>query len=209
MISRKSIALPFLLATLLCLPACISGLNSQLPPEQRYTLPVAYADAAASWPEPPASSIQVLRPRAAPGLAGPRIAVLRPGARFDYYAGARWIDDTPAMVQAALIDALRTFGNFATVESDSGPFAAQYLLSCDIRQFQAAYSQAGADPPTVTVDLDCTVGRRSDRSAGGHVSGHGTARAGADRMEAVVEAFGVAASAALRTVAGIAPGAVQ
>jgi ABC-type uncharacterized transport system auxiliary subunit len=186
-----------LLAALTALPGCFSGLNSKTPAPQRYLLQAQLTSAAA--PARSAASVQVLRPSAAPGLAGSGIAVLRSGSRLDFYSNADWAADVPVALQGLIIDALRMAGGFATVESDSGPFAAQYVLSLDLEHFEASYEQAG--PPTVQVTLICTLGRRSDRSVLVSFTAQGTARADADRMQAVIAAFERATSEALSQVA--------
>jgi len=190
------------LSLLSLLSGCFSGLNSKAPPEQRYLLraEIAKPSTAAQG----AGTVQVLRPSASPGLMGSRIAVMRPGARIDYYANARWVEEAPALLQSQIIDALRTGGRFATVESDTEPFAARYLLSVDIVNFQAQYSDAGA--PTVFVTLNCTFGRRTDRSVIVSFAAQGSAHASADHLEAVVAAFATATSQAMQQIAeSIAP----
>ena len=181
---------------LLLLSACFSGLNSKAPPEQRYLLRVEIAKPAIA--AQPAGTVQVLRPSASPGLAGSRMAVMRLGARLDYYANARWAEEAPALLQSQIIDALRTGGRFATVESDTEPFAAQYLLSVDIANFQAQYKDSG--PPTVFVTLNCTLGRRTDRSVIVSFLAQGAAPASADHLEAVVAAFRAATSQAMQQI---------
>jgi cholesterol transport system auxiliary component len=189
-------SLPPLLCLLL-LEGCFSGLRSQVPPEQRFLLTGGIASVPASGPR--AGTVQVQRPSAAPGLAGARIAVLRSGARIDYYANARWAEDAPALLQSRIIDALRGGGRFATVESDTEPFAAQYLLSVDIVDFQAEYDASGA--PTAHVTLICTLGRRSDRGVIVSFAAQGSAHAGADHLQAVVAAFGAATAQAMQQIA--------
>jgi ABC-type uncharacterized transport system auxiliary subunit len=179
------------------LSGCFSGLNSKAPPEQRYLLRSEITRQ--STPAEPAGTVQVLRPSASPGLVGSRIAVARAGARLDYYANARWVEEAPALLQSQIIDALRTGGRFATVESDADPFAAQYLLSVNIANFQAQYTDAG--PPTVFVTLNCTFGNRTDRTVIVSFLAQGAAHASADHLEAVVAAFRVATSQAMQQIA--------
>jgi cholesterol transport system auxiliary component len=187
----------FLLPALLLLPGCFSGLNSKAPPEQRYLLRSEITKP--TTPAQPEGTVQVLRPSASPGLVGSRIAVMRPGARIDYYANARWVEEAPVLLQSQIIDALRTGGRFVTVESDSQPFAAQYLLSVDIANFQAQYTEAGV--PTVFVTLNCTLGRRTDRSIIVSFTAQGTAPASTDHLQAVVSAFTSATSQAMQQIA--------
>jgi len=197
----RSLALGILPALSL-LSGCFSGLNSKALPEQRYLLRSEIAKPAISVQ--PAGTVQVLRPSASPGLAGSRIAVLRSGARVDYYANARWAEEVPPLLQSQIIDALRTGGRFVNVETDTEPFAAQYLLSVDIANFQAEYRDAGA--PTVSVTINCTLGRRTDRSVILSFAAQGSAHASGDHLEAVVAAFAAATSQAMQQIAeNIAP----
>jgi len=180
--------------------ACFGGLNSKTPPAQRFVLQPRALAAASADPAAPAGpaaaagaavpslgALQVLHPAAAPGLGGEGIAVLRPGARLDFYNNARWAADIPTTLQTLVIDRLRDAGRFATVEPESGPFAAQYLLSLDLTHFEARYD--GDGPPTIEVALFASLGRRSDRSVLQSVSAHSAVRAQADRMQAVIAAF--------------------
>jgi cholesterol transport system auxiliary component len=190
--------LPALLA-LTVLTACFSGLNSKIPAQQRYVLRPTLAAPAAAAPAAPDATVQVLRPSGAPGLAGEGVAVLRPGARLDYYSNARWAADAPAALQTLVIDSLRNAGRFATVEADTGPFAAQYVLSLELEHFEAEYGADG--PPTVQVALVCSLGRRSERSVIVSFTARSAVRAQADRMQAVMAAFEQATTEALSQVA--------
>ena len=180
------------------LTGCFSGLSSKLPAQQRYVLQPRLA-APAAPASAPAGSVVVLRPSAAAGLGGDGIAVLRPGARLDYYSDARWAGDAPSTLQSLVIDSLRNAGSFATVESDSGPFAAQYILGLELEHFEARYS--GDGPPSIEVTLVCSLGRRSDRTVIVSFTAHSSVPADADRMQAVIAAFGQATAQALAQVA--------
>ncbi len=191
---------------LLLLPGCFSGLDSKAPAQQRYVLqlPAPLATEPDSTVAPTAGALQVLRPNAAPGLASDGIAVLRPGARLDYYSNARWAADAPAALQSLIIESMRHDGRFATVEAEGGPFASQYLLGLDLTHFEARYDAEG--PPTIDVELVASLGRRSDRSALRSFAAHSSVRAAADRMQAVIAAFEQATGEALAQItAGVAP----
>jgi cholesterol transport system auxiliary component len=180
------------LSALLTLPGCFSGLNSRMPAQQRYVLqPSAARVTPAAGTQPagasPAGTLQVLRPTAAPGLAGEGIAVLRAGARLDYYSNARWASDAPASLQSQVVESLRAGGRFAMVEPQGGPFASQYLLSLELTHFEARYQ--GEGPPTVEVALVASLGRRNDRSVIVSFDAHSTVRAEADRIQSVMAAF--------------------
>jgi cholesterol transport system auxiliary component len=190
----------------IALTGCFSGLNSKLPPQQRYVLQPKFAAPAA--PAARTGSVEVLRPSAAAGLGGDGIAVLRPGARLDYYTNARWASDAPSTLQSLVIDSLRNAGSFATVESDSGPFASQYILGLELEHFEARYS--GDGPPSIEVTVQCSLGRRSDRTVIVSFAAHSSVQADADRMQAVIAAFEQATAQALSQVAAnIVPPAAQ
>ncbi|HEY4972597.1 MAG TPA: ABC-type transport auxiliary lipoprotein family protein, partial [Steroidobacteraceae bacterium] len=139
-----------MVAALLLLAGCSGGLKSNLPLAQVYVLRPSWS-VPSSTATGPAGSVQVMLPLPAAGLASDSIVVLRSGERLDYYSGARWAAAAPGMLQTLAIDALRGANRFAMVESDAGPFASDYVLSLELRHFEAEYT--GAGPPTVHVEL--------------------------------------------------------
>jgi len=192
--------------TLLLLAGCSGGLKSNVPIAQVYVLRPSWSAPAASLPAsaaPGAGSVQVTLPQAAVGLSSDNIVVLRPGERLDYYGAARWAGAAPAMLQTLAIDALRASKRFSMVESDAGPFASDYVLSLELRHFEAEYT--GAGPPTVHVALVCTLGRRTDRDVIVSFGAESSVTADADRMQSVVAAFERATGDALSQLAANVP----
>ena len=190
------------------LTACFSGFNSKelapqtyvlkLPPAQTQTAVADPGQAAVTRGTDGSGSLEVLLPSAGVGLGNDRIAVMRPGARLDYYSAARWAEATPALLQALVIETLRRNGRFGLVEPDTGPFDAQYLLSLELTHFEAEYGDGG--PPTVHVELVCQLGQRSGRHVLESFTATGTATASEDRMQAVVDAFEQATRAAVTQI---------
>ena len=121
------------------------------------------------------------------------------GARLDYYSAARWAESAPAMLQSLVIETLSASQRFALVESDLGPFPAEYVLSLQLREFEATYT--GARTPTVHVTLACSFGRRGEGGVIRVFLAQGESEAGADRMQSVVTAFQAATDAAMRQMA--------
>jgi cholesterol transport system auxiliary component len=203
-------ALPALLSAAF---ACgCTSFHSDQPATQVYALDPGFAAAAApategaatnpaaATPQPAAAStLQVLRPLAAPGLDTTEIALMRGGQRLDYYAGSRWPGPLPDLVQSLAIEALRAAGKFRSVQPDSSPFPADLVLQLEIRRCQAVY--AGDGPPTVQVQLLATLGRRSERAILRTIEAEGSVPAADNRMQPVVAAFQAAVSAALRDLA--------
>lgn len=196
--SRRARPLLGLLALLLSLGGCFSGFSSKSPPTQVYllrpSLPSAPSAGAAAL-----DSVMVLLPQAPAGLASDGIAVLRSGGRLDYYRAARWAGTTPEMLQSLAMDALRATHRFALAQSDTGAFASGYVLSLELHDFEAVYTDAGA--PTIHVELICSFGKRSDRGVLASFTAESEVRADADRLQSVVAAFDLASAQVLAQMA--------
>lgn len=179
----------------LALTACGSLLDSTLPAPQAYILrlPAHTASAPAATA---AGSLLVQRPEAGPGLASEKIALLRSGQRFDFYAASLWAAPAPDLVESVLVDRLRDTGMFSAVFDDSSPYAPAYNLRCGMRRFEADYTPGGK-VPTVHVALDCTLGRHRDRALLASFTAEGSSPAAEDRLGAVIVGFEAATSTAL------------
>jgi cholesterol transport system auxiliary component len=192
---------------LLALAGCTGIFNSSLPIAQVYVLRPIWSAAAAATPGSATltaaaarlGSVQVTLPLAAAGLATDSIVVLRSGGRLDYYSAARWAGAVPGMLQTLAIDALRASNRFAMVESDGGPFPSDYVLSLELRHFEAEYT--GAGPPRVHVGLVCSLGKRGNREVIVSFTADSQVAADTDRMQAVVAAFERATGDALTQMA--------
>jgi len=103
------------------------------------------------------------------------------------------------MLQTLTIDAVRASNRFAMVESDAGPFPSEYVLSLELRHFEAEYT--GAAPPTVHVALVCTLGKHGNREVIVSFTADSQVTADADRMQSVVAAFERATGDALTQIA--------
>jgi ABC-type uncharacterized transport system auxiliary subunit len=112
---------------------------------------------------------------------------VHPDGRLDYYAASRWPVDLSAMLQPLLIDALRAGGRYRSVQNDSTPFNAEYLLQIEVRQFAVEYDAASS--PVVHISLVCLLGRANDRTAVRSFTIEQRAPAAANRMAAVMAAL--------------------
>lgn len=193
------------------LAGCGGLLESQLAAPQTYVLrlPVTTAPQVA----PAAGSVQVQRPEAGPGLDSNRMALLRSDHRFDFYAASLWAAPAPDVVESIIVQALRASGTFAAVFDDASPYAPEYDLRVTLRRFEADYTnESGADvggAPTVHVVLDCTLGSHRDRALLASFTAQGSARAGEDRLSAVVAAFEAASVAAMNELTRAAAAAID
>jgi cholesterol transport system auxiliary component len=197
----------------LALAGC-SGLTSRDVATVSYVLrppavaaPVAASGAAASAPgvgadtgavaaRLAATSLKVVRVVAQPGYSGDRVLLLGDDRSLGFFAASRWVDALPAVVGTLAVESLRGTARLRAVHDENAPFAADYTLRLTIRRFDAQYAASG-QPPRVTVDLECAIGRRTDRTAVASFAVEGQAVAADDRMRDVVAAFEQAAQQAL------------
>ncbi|HXV40019.1 MAG TPA: ABC-type transport auxiliary lipoprotein family protein [Steroidobacteraceae bacterium] len=174
---------------------CVGGLKNTDPEPRMYRV---------TAPELPggdglAADLLVARPESAPGLGVNRIATRWPGLRFDYYAGARWAEDLPGMVQSALVESLAGAQRLRSVQGDLGRFHATHVLSVKVQYFEADYT-AGA-VPTARVVLAATLGRQADRRVLASFSVATSQPAAANRLTEVVAALDAAFGRAATEVA--------
>ena len=97
-------------------------------------------------------SLTVALPVAAPELDTYRIALIRDGKRWDYYAGARWSEFLPVLVQDNITKTLEDARLFKTVTTDQAGVKGGQVLKLAIRSFQAEYV-AGRAAPVIKIRL--------------------------------------------------------
>lgn len=148
-------------------------LAGPLPPDRGAQLPLALA---------------VARLQAAPALDTDRIAVVQPDSRFDYFAGVRWSEPAPQMLQHRLVGALAADGRFAAVVAAPSRMPADLLLDVELRRFEAVYPPDGG-PPRVSVEWQVSLvdPRKARRVASFVASAAATAER--NRRAAVIAAF--------------------
>jgi len=152
------------------------------------------------------AALAVARPRAASSLDTERIAVVRGGSGFDYFAGVRWSDPAPQMLQQLLVEALVADGRFATAVAAPSRVPAEFMLDVELREF-AAFYETEAALPRARVQWQVTL---VDARAGTRVASflvESTAVAAANRRDALIAAFQQATQSAVgETVARIRAG---
>jgi cholesterol transport system auxiliary component len=165
---------------------CFGGLKDEVPAPLIYRLnPPALAAGA-----PLAADLLVVVEDTAPGLDGTGIAGRWPGNRLDYLAGARWAEDVPTLVQAALIEALQATGRPRSVQGKLGRFRATHTLVIEVRRFDADYTGGGL--PVAQVALAATLGRSFDRRVLASFTVAASEGAAENRQSSVVAAMDAA-----------------
>ncbi len=144
--------------------------------------------------------ITLPRPVVDSALETDRIALVRPGNRMDYYAGAHWGGPLSSVLDSLVAQRLRASGAFSMVDTDRGGFGAQYVLAITVRRFEAEYGANAEGAPTARVVLECTVGDRSGRKTVASFDVATSAPASDNRLGAVVAALDRAANEAITQV---------
>jgi cholesterol transport system auxiliary component len=189
---------------LLSATGCSGLLHSDTRPEQVYylraTAPGAKAPAAGDPAQPAvASSIRVAHPISSPGLESPLIVLVQADRRLNFYAGARWPAPVPDVVEALVVETLRSSGSWQSVEDSASPFPSDYILTTTIRRFDADYT-SGTGAPEVHVVIECLLGSREARHVIASFVAQGSSTASANRVRDVVAAFDDALNTALASL---------
>jgi cholesterol transport system auxiliary component len=193
---KRVLASATVLAACLLFAACFGGLKNEVPAPVNYRISAPKLAAG----EALAADVLVAAEATAPGLEGTGIAGRWPGSRIDYLAGARWPVRTPALIEAALIEALQDSGRLRSVQGDFSRFRATHTIMLEVRRFEADYT--GGEPPVAQVALAVTIGRQSDRRVLAAFIVAAEQRASENRVSAVVAALDAAFGRAAAEIAG-------
>jgi cholesterol transport system auxiliary component len=185
----------------LLLAGCGGLLQSDTPRPETYRLgsvPAPAGAAAAAATGTPPLALTVARPRAAAALDSERIAVVAAGSRFDYYAGVRWAEPAPQMLQQNLVAALAGSGRFAGVFAAPARVPSELMLDVELRRFEA--DTTAGDAPVVHVVLQASLvdTRRAQRVAS--FTSEAAVAADGSRRAAIIAAFDRASAQAVNDV---------
>jgi cholesterol transport system auxiliary component len=174
-----------LAASAAALAACGGLFRSHAPAPAVYELRAAAVEPA---PGRVAATLVVARPHARPGLDTDRIVTALPDRRLEPYAGSRWSASLPLLVEALLIEGLRSSGGWQAVVPERSQFAGRYLLQTEIEAFEATYA-GGDGAPTVRVRLRGELGLVGERRVLASAEGGAAVAAAANRQREVTAAF--------------------
>ncbi|MBI1214985.1 MAG: hypothetical protein GC185_04095 [Alphaproteobacteria bacterium] len=135
-----------------------------------------------------AASLTVGLPVAPDALDTYRVALLRGGGVWDYYAGARWADFLTGMVQDSLVKSIETTQVFDNVASDAAGLTGGLILKPEIRAFNAEYGPGG-DRPVIHVRIVATLMTGISRENIASIDASDDRRAADDSLPAIQAAF--------------------
>ena len=135
-IRGASIALLLLLTS-----ACGSLLNSDKQPIESYWLEPL--EPRVSAPHNVSGPGVALKISVVPGLDTDRILTLGPDARLNHYAGARWADNLPELLESLVNRTLAGSGKFSPLRADRNPEPGDCLLQLEAHEFFTRLNEAG------------------------------------------------------------------
>jgi cholesterol transport system auxiliary component len=191
--SRRALVL--IATASLALAGC--GIGPTNPPAQIYVLDPDFT----ALPDAPKVDwgLAVARPDVADVHDTERLALQR-GQTMDYYADAQWTDSAPRLLQSLLVEAFEKSGRIGAVARDSGGVRGDYILTGEVRHFEAQYDSGNA-APNVVVDIEAKLLTLPRRDVVATLDSTHQVRAAQNSVPAVVAAFNQATGAALEEIA--------
>jgi len=184
-----------LLSMAMLLVGACSGIPLGGPPPDLYTLtPKSSFDAALPTVE---WQLVVEEPVAAGAIDTDRIALRDAPTVLEYYAGVRWTERAPRMVQTLLVESFENSHRIVAVGRQAIGLRSDYNLKSELREFQADYFEEG-QPPTVRVRLNVKLVKQPRRAIVASRNIEATVKAAGTGIGDVVLAFDDALGRVLR-----------
>jgi len=133
-------------------------------------------------------------------LDSARIALARSPTTIDYFAKASWTDRAPVMVQDLLVESFENTHKIVSVGRDTGGLRADYILSTDLRDFEARYYEGTDKPPQVRVRLSAKLIKMPEREIIGGLDAIKVSDADRNDIDSIVSAFGEATGNAMKMI---------
>ena len=178
-----------------CLSAC-SIIPNPAPPNVTYRL--SLSGEAVPLNED-AVVIRVDRPSAISVFNTPSIVISPDGRRLSTAAQAEWPENTPNMLQEAMVDAFAMSPSIIGVLPESGT-RTDTRIHLTIKNFEAQFDQGEDSAPLAIVRYTVTLANATDRQLISTFETKQTSRAREARVSAIVEALDVSNSKAMREI---------
>ncbi|MGH6871944.1 MAG: ABC-type transport auxiliary lipoprotein family protein [Rhizomicrobium sp.] len=182
-------------AATVLLAGCGSLLSPSNPPAQIYVLDPGFSalpGAAVDW-------ALVIGQTDVPNVYDTERLALKRNETMDYYANTQWTDSTPRMLQSLMVEAFEKSGRIKAVARDSGGVRGDYVLTSELRHFEALYDQ-GDGAPQVNVNIVVKLLALPRRDVLATHDAFQRVRATANSVPAVVQAFNQATGATIADI---------
>ena len=111
------------------------------------------------------------------------------GTQAAYIKGARWVTSSVALFDSALQRAFDADQGPARLVDHAGIAQTDYVLTLDVRTFEARYDHGQAASPTIVVELHAALDRTHDRILVGDRRFKASITASDNRVGAIAQAF--------------------
>ncbi|HEX3673527.1 MAG TPA: ABC-type transport auxiliary lipoprotein family protein [Rhizomicrobium sp.] len=182
-----------------------SLLSPSNPPSRIYVLEPPFGKA----PGPAVNWGLAVTPTDVPNVFDTDRVSLSRDLAMDYFADTQWTDTTSRLLQSLLVEAFEKSGRIAAVARDSGGVHGDYILTSELRHFEAVYDN-GDGAPEIHVEIEAKLLSLPHRDMVATHDAVQKVRASANSIPAVVVAFNAATGAAISDIvdwALAAPGA--
>ncbi len=132
------------------------------------------------------------------GLNTARIALSHDPVTMEFYAHAEWVDRAPLLVQRLLVESFESTHKIVAVARQSVNLRPDFLLICDLREFQAEYR--GKGPPSAHVRISAKLVKIPERTIIGATDAEELVQARSVDLDDVVHAFDGALGKTLKRV---------
>ena len=162
---------------------------SILPPNESPDVYILPRTPATNTAPPLPWQLRVDTPEATGMLAGSGIVVMPEPGKITIYKGAQWNDPAPVLLRERLVDAFLATHRLPVVTSEVDSLSADFVLSGDLRAFQAEYRNGA---PVVVIRFDAQLRRGGSRQVLAARSFEIAAPPAGVAVPEVVQAFGQA-----------------
>lgn len=125
-----------------------------------------------------------------------RIAIRPVQLEVQYFPGVKWTDRAPALVQTLMVESFENSGKIVGVGRRSIGLSGDYILTSELREFEAASDGAGGT--NVIVRLVLKLVRQSSGGIIASTTASATVPAASDKVPDVVVAFDTALGKVLK-----------
>jgi cholesterol transport system auxiliary component len=193
--TRRALLLSAAALGAFALSGCGSLLSPSNPPAQIYVLDPSFAATAGPRVDWALTVTQTDVPNV---YDTERVAIMR-NQTMDYFANTQWTDSTPRLLQSLMVEAFEKSGRITAVARDSGGVRADYMLTTEIRHFEAVYDN-GDGAPEINVDIVAKLLSLPRHDVVAMRDVPQKIRASANSVPAVVQAFNQATGAAVTDI---------
>jgi cholesterol transport system auxiliary component len=177
------------------LAGCGSLLSPSNPPSRIYVLEPPFGKV----PGPMVNWGLAITPTDVPNVFDTDRVSLSRDLAMDYFADTQWTDTNSRLLQSLLVEAFEKSGRIGAVARDSGGVHGDYLLTSELRHFEAVYDN-GDGAPEIRVEIEAKLLSLSHRDMVATHDAVQKVRASANSVPAVVAAFNAATGAAISEI---------